>query len=136
MSKVKYGLNDTHFHETHNHLSINPPYWVLSKSVNKCGKQGRNSFPLLDKPCLSLNRFSRNSTTFRKEFMYRISQKSYERLVAYSWSHGGKEMVSIYWAFFLTFTFSLYAYLCFCILLTNEVSLQRVKRVNYERTQN
>jgi len=71
MSKIKYGLNDTYFHETHYHS----PYWILSKSVNKCGKYGRNSFPLLGKLCLLFSRFSRNSTTFRKEFtsIYRIS---------------------------------------------------------------
>ena len=45
-------------------------------------------------------------------------------------------MVSTYQAFFLTFAVSLYAYLRFCVLLTNEVSLEQVKRVNYERTFN
>jgi uncharacterized membrane protein len=34
------------------------------------------------------------------------------------------------------FAVSLYAYLCFCTLLTNEVALHQVKRVNYEWTFN
>jgi len=36
----------------------------------------------------------------------------------------------------LTFAVSLYACLCFCILLTNEVTLEHVIRVNKERTLN